>query len=335
MFINFFFISYTPANSKIYSIDNIKITEPYNIEFKKEKVIDKAFKEAFNLLIAKILSSEEMNKINENNLRSIKQMIDSFSIINEQFINNNYSADFEVLFSKKEVLKYLDYKNVVSSSPKKKNILFIPILLDLDRDEFVIYDKNFFYTNWNLEKKKSDLLTYMLPEEDIEDLNLIKKNIDNIENYDFKDLLVKYDQQDFIISIFFYSKNNFSVLSKIKLDNKISIIKSEYIKKNLNNIMSELKTLFENKWKKLNQINTSIRLSLDLSLNSKNIKLIQRFENELNNSDLIYNYNIEKITSDKTTYNIIYNSTPDNFINEFSSKKFQINISKNIWEIYE
>ena len=39
----------------------------------------------------------------------------------------------------------------------------------------------------------------------------------------------------------------------------------------------------------MNQINTSIKLSLTVSLNSKDFNLIKKFENVLNKSELIYN----------------------------------------------
>ena len=335
IFIKFFFLSNISTYAKNYIIKDIEITEPYNVEFKKENVIDKAFTEAFNLLLIKILSSNELNKLNDINLISIKPMIDSFSIIDEKFVNNNYSAKFDVLFGKKEVLEFLSNKNIISSSPVSKNILFIPIFLDLDENKFLMYNNNDFYTNWNSRESKSELLKYMLPDEDIDDLNLIKRNLENIENYDFKDLLLKYDQDDFIISIFFKNKKKLSVLSKLKFKNNISTIKNEYVEESSENIIRELKLSFENIWKQKNQINTSIRFFLNISINSKNINLIERFENELMNSDLVYNFNIDKITNVETIYKITYNSTPDKFISEFLSKNFKLDTSNNTWIINE
>ena len=43
--------------------------------------------------------------------------------------------------------------------------------------------------NWNKFNKKHFLLNYILPNEDIEDINLIKKNINDIEQYDFKEII--------------------------------------------------------------------------------------------------------------------------------------------------
>ena len=60
----------------------------------------------------------------------------------------------------------------------------------------MIFDKNEIFSNWNNNLKKTDLIQYILPTEDLEDLNIIKKNYDKIEQYDFKEITVKYDLKD-------------------------------------------------------------------------------------------------------------------------------------------
>ena len=60
----------------------------------------------------------------------------------------------------------------------------------------------------------------------------------------------------------------------------------------------DIKNDYENKWKSINKINTSIILPIRLSIkNSDNFKLTNRFENNLSNIDLISNYEIEKMNS--------------------------------------
>ena len=58
-----------------------------------------------------------------------------------------------------------------------------------------------YYNNWNFNKKNYHLIKYVLPNEDIEDYNIIKKNINNIENYNFKEITKKYNLNHEIILI--------------------------------------------------------------------------------------------------------------------------------------
>ena len=120
MFIYLIIFSTTSVFAKIYKVENIEIKEPYNTNFKKTKVIDKAFDSAFKLLLSKIVSSDDYDRVNINNLNIIRPMVNSFSIVDEQFINNQYSAKFDVLFEKKKILNFLNNKNIISSIPKEK-----------------------------------------------------------------------------------------------------------------------------------------------------------------------------------------------------------------------
>ena len=243
-----------PASANIYKVENVQIIEPYNLEFKKEKVIDQAFLIAFKTLITMIIDSNDLSKINFKEITNVKPMIDSFSITDEKFSNNQYIAKFNILFDKESIFDYLNQKNILSSLPIRKNILFIPVYINLDKDEHYMFNQNNFYNYWNKKEKNFFLLKYLLPSEDIEEFNLINKNIKNIENYDFQEILKKYDYEDYIIAIFFFSKNNLKVLSKINLNNEFSIINSNF--KNVNikmnnfhdDIIFKMKSIYENKY---------------------------------------------------------------------------------------
>ena len=265
-------------------------------------------------------------------------MVDSFTIIDEQFIENNYLAKINVSFEKKKVLNFLYKNSVTPAIPMEKKIIFLPIFINLNTNDLSIYLNNKFYSNWNKFLDQSQLLTYTLPSEDLEDYSIIKKNLENIENYNFENLLSKYNN-DFIVAIFFQNKNNLNVLSKIKFNDKLTISNSEFEDFKIENfeqilsIIKNLKISYENFWKKENLVNISIKLPLTILVDSKDLKLLKRFEQELNSSDLVYNYYVESITNNQTIYKIIYNSTPKKFINNFKDRNFQIDYTNEIWLI--
>ena len=77
----------------------------------------------------------------------------------------------------------------------------------------------------------------------------------------------------------------------------------------------------------------SIKLPITLSVNSKDHKLIKKFDQKIQNLDLVSNFYIHSINNDKLIYKIIYNSTPDKFINEFSNGNIKLNTSESVWRI--
>jgi len=340
LFVLFFIkFSTTSVYANTYKIIDLEISESYDLNFDKQNIIDSAFQMAFKELITKITISEDKKNLNSTNLKLIKSLVDSFTIVDEKFIENKYFAKFDVDFNKKQVLNFLERENIFSSIPKEKNLLLIPILVDIEKKQMLLFSENPYYLNWNEKNEKHYLLKYILPNEDLEDINIIKKNINNIEYYNFNEIITKYDIKDYIIIIFFKNKSNLKILSKVNLNNNFLISNTAFSdvnydeQKSLENVIKILKTNYENQWKKINQINTSIRLPLTLSLNSKNYELIIKFEKHLAKLDLVSNYYIDNFSSEITIYKIIYNSTPDKFIQEIENEGLKLDTSYKIWRV--
>ena len=107
-----------------------------------------------------------------------------------------------------------------------------------------------------------------MPAEDLEDLNLVKKKYDIIEQYDFKEITNKYNLKDSIIALLFKKENEVRILSRISINDDTILKNLTFSKidisntKDIKNIIENLKIVYEDHWKNLNQINTSIKLQL-------------------------------------------------------------------------
>ena len=169
-FITVLFLNFATLDIKasIFKVNDIEISEPFESKFNKYSVIDKAFVEAFNQLSKMIVLSDQTKKIKNTKISEIKNLIDSFNIRNEKFIQNSYSANFEVNFNKQNTLLFFEKKNIFPSIPRKKNILILPIFIDLDLQTVNLFNQNPFFKEWVFNKKNYHLLNYILPNEDIE-----------------------------------------------------------------------------------------------------------------------------------------------------------------------
>ena len=329
----------TTSRANLFEISDIEIIEPFKLNFDKEKVIDKGFQKAFTRLISIITTSDDKNKIKNTSLSTIKRLVDSFIISEETFINNEYHVKFDVNFNKKNTLSFLENKNIFPSIPKRKKILLIPILIDVKQNKVLFHSENIFYNDWNKENEKYYLLEYILPNEDLEDINILSKNILSIEDYDFKEIITKYDIDDYIITIIYKNNDELRILSKIKLNRffKVDNKKLEKIdlnkEKDLKLVFLALKNTYENYWKKTNQINTSIKLPLTISVNSKSYDKINNFEKILGQIDLVSSVDILKFDKQNIYYKIIYNGSPKNFLNDMESKKIKISTQNQIWQV--
>ncbi|MDC3043704.1 hypothetical protein OA160_03580 [Candidatus Pelagibacter sp.] len=322
-----------------YIVKNIKIKEQYDINFNKDKVINKGFEKGFKTLIFKIVESKDKKLFKDIPNNKISSLIDNFSITNEKFVNNNYEVDFEIKFDKKKILSFVREKNVISSVPKDTDVLLIPILIDKQSNEIKFFDQNYFYNNWNSVNKNYFLLNYNLPDENIEYFRFFQRIKNNIENNDLSEITNKYNFDNIFIVIFYKNKKNLQIFSNISFSN--SDFKFNLNQKNINyednktldQIILNLKNLYEDKWKLINKINTSITIPVKISIKNSNFITSDKLENILNQSDFVYEYEIEKMNSEEIIYKIIYNNNPEKFLNTLKVNDININSSSDIWYI--
>ena len=331
------FFSTTYSNANAFRVSKIEISSPFELNFEKNNVIDKGFQTSFSDLISMITTSGDRKKIKNVSIKEIKGMIDSFTISDEKFINNEYFANLETTFNKKKILKFLENKNIFPSIPQRNKVLLFPILIETKNNNIYLFNNNIFYDKWNEQKNSYDLLDYLLPSEDIEDLIELQKISKDIETYDFSNLINKYDIRDNIILIIYKESNRIRTLSKINLNNSLKIQNKNYPKLDIlnnndfSNIVENLKQLYEDQWKKNNEINTSIKLPLTISINSKKTKKIIELEQVLFSLDLVSDFSILNFNSEIIQYKITYNGTPNIFLNDMKEKNLELEIKNNMW----
>ena len=330
------FFSTENIQAKTFSINDIEISAPFEINFDKNNIIDEGFLQAFDRLVLSTVQTKDQNKLNKVSLGLIKGMIETFSIKEEKFIDEVYYLSLNVSFNKKKVLNLMERKNIFPSLPVKKNIFFLPIIVDNNKDEISIFSENYIFNNWNSNNQKYHLLRYILPTEDLEDFNLIKKNSKYLESYNFNEIIKKYNLDEYIISIIFKENNLVKVLNKINFNQEEDIKNTSFQNLDIDNnqeadeLVKNLKTIYENYWKSKNEINTSVKISLTISVNNNNTE-IKKFEEILDNMDMVYDFYIYKLNNKNSFYKIIYNGLPDHFLKVMKNKRYEFDIQDQIW----
>jgi len=334
--INIFF-STGKSHAKTFTVNDIEISTPFQINFNKNEIIDEGFVEAYNELISSIVQSKDQIKLKTTSINQIKGMIETFSITEEKFVDEIYYLTLNVSFNKKNIFDLLESKNIFPSLSIKKNFLFIPVLVDQNKNQVFMFSENKLFGYWNLNKKKYSLLNYILPTQDLDDFSIIKKNINNLENYDFKEIINKYNMNDYIIMIVFKDNNKIRVFNRIFFNQKNNLKNLSYKEVNFDDegeifkFIDNLKLVYEDFWKLQNEINTSVKLSLNISIdNSNNIK-ISKFEKILSDMNLIYNFYIYKFDNKNNFYKVIFNGTPDKFLEVMRDQNFEFEIKNKIW----
>ena len=333
------FFSTENIQAKTFSINDIEISTPFEINFDKNNIIDEGFLQAFDMLVLSIVQTKDQKKLNKTPLSLIKGMIETFSIKEEKFIDEIYYLSLNVSFNKKKILNLMEKKNIFPSLLVEKNIFFLPIIVDKDRDDISIFSENYIFNNWNSNNQKYHLLRYILPTEDLEDFNLIKRNSKYLESYNFSEIIKKYNLDEYIIAIIFKENNMIKVLNKINFNQQENFKNISFQNLNIDNdqeankLIESLKIIYENYWKSENEINTSVKISLTISINNNDNSKISKFEEILNDMDLVYDFSIYKFDNKDSFYKIIFNGSPEHFIKIMKNKNYKLDIQNQIWII--
>ncbi len=337
----FVFIKFSTNDvfAKNYIVKNIEISEKYDLDFSKNKVIEKGFTKAFKHLITKLVQSKDQIFFNEIRINEIKTLIDNFSIMDEKFIDEKYEGKFSVEFNKVKIINYIQGKNILPSIPIETSVLILPILVNQNKSEIFYFNQNIFFEKWLTNKNSNYLLKYSLPNQDIEDYHLLKRNLDNLEDYNFREITDKYNFKNLVIIIINKNINKLKIFSKIKFyDQSFSFnnvfeninIKDE---KSIEEVIEELKIIYDDKWKLLNIINKSISLPIILKVDSNRYLLTEKLEKTLKQLELVNTFTIEKINNKEIIYKIIYNGLPKKFLIEMQKNNLNLNFSNDIWTL--
>ena len=80
---------------------------------------------------------------------------------------------------------------------------------------------------------------------------------------------------------------------------------------------------------------TSIKLNIQLNIDSSNIFLSEKIEKILSEIDLVEEYQINQFDNEIINFEVLSNSTPDKLINELEKYNINISTENNIWTLSE
>ena len=300
--ITFFSKSFSKEN--VFVVDNIKIETQMGTNFSREKYINKAFLYSFDTLMSKILLTEDLNKLNNVRLKQIKILVNSFQIIEETYRRGMYKAIFKIFYNDRKVKKFLVQKNISYSEPKKISAVFFPILFDNDR--LLNFDENYFYNHWLKLKIENELINFLLPIEDLDDIKKIKEIKNQTEEFNFDDLIKKYNTTNYVVAVMNYQNNRLGVYLKTNFNNSELSKNISYEHININDeaklakILNELKIIITDIWKSENIINLAIPLSIKVKFKYNKPGDLDMLNNTFYKINIIDKYFLEEFNTNNS-----------------------------------
>ena len=336
----FILISFTKciAEENVFTINNVEVKGVVDLNFSREKYINKAFYKSFKLLMNKILLSRDFTKIKNIEKTKIKSLIESFQVIEESYRKNKYTLILKIHYNDLEVKKFLRRKNISFSQPEEISAVFYPVLFI--NNQVQSFNENYFYNNWKKIKIKNEIINFIMPLEDLDDVLSIDKSKNEIEKINIESLVNKYDIKNYVFALMDFQDKLLNVYIKTNFNNnkisknisyKITNIKDENL---LNEILNDLKFKITDLWKEQNLINLLMPLTIRVRFDHENIQKFDLLQNIFKNITIISDYNLEKFSINKSVFKIYYYGNPKKLKSELLKFGYQLSNEQGFWQIY-
>jgi len=326
------------SEENVFIIDNVKIEEVINVNFSRDKYINKAFLDSFKILMSKILISRDINKISNIKLIEIKSFINSFKILEETYRNDKYRAILKIFYNDIKIKKFLEQKNILYTQPRNISAVFFPILIV--NEEIQDFNENFFYKNWTKVEVENELINFILPLEELNDISKIKEMENIIVELKVDDLVNKYNIKNYVFALMQHQNKKLNVYLKTNFDNnktsknipyELSDISDEL---KLNYILKDLKIKIMDIWKEENVIDFSIPLSIRVKFKYANLKDLIKLQNTFHTISTIDNYSLEQFNIINSFFKIYYYGNPKRLKTDLLKFGYQLKNDQGYWELY-
>ncbi len=324
------------SENNLFNVNNIQLEKKDKIS--NNTLADQAIRQGFNRLITRILLKEDRDKLLDLKFSSIKQLVTYYQIkkIPEDQKTGDF-LNFSVTFDKDKIHNLFYEKEISYSEILDKELYILPLLIK--NDEIFIFNKNFFYENWN-EVYKDDLVEFILPLENIEIIKKINDYKNNLINLDVINLFEGYTNKNLaLILIEDSNTKNSKVFIKTIIQGK-SISKSFNLKKQMlktrnfnEKIISETKKELINIVKSKNLIDIRIPsfLNVKLVLNKKSNLVF--LNSRIKNIDAIQNVYVQEFNKEYMQLKIKYLGQLEKVINQLKNENIDLQLIKSDWII--
>jgi len=290
------------------------------------------------MLTKKILLRRDLEKVSNINLSKIKKLIKSFQILEESYSKNEYKINIKIFYNESKIKQFLRQENISFSQPENVSAVFFPILYI--NNEVQTLNENFFYRNWVDAKIENELINFILPLEDLDDISKINKMKNNLEDIKIDTLINKYNTKNYIFLLMNYEEEILNIYLKTNFnDNQINkniLYKIDNMEDELalNSALIDLKIIITDLWKEENLVNLLLPLAVRVKFEHKNLRDLDKIRKTFNKISIIDSYTFEDFNINNSFFKIYYFGNPKKLKSELFKFGYLLKSDQGFWQIY-
>lgn len=325
------------SDSSLFNVDNILVKKSNVVN--KETLLNQAFKKGFLQFIEKVLVKKDADNLSNISIEKIKSFISTYQIIENNTQDQASEFAVNIKFSRERINSYFYLENILYADISKGKIVIFPVLIE--NNTFYLFSENYFYNNWNVENENSlnNYIEYIMPIENLDDIEFINKNKNKLENISLENILANYDIGNYVFLLIEPNGNKINIFLKSLVANNeiIKNISYDMISDNKNNeyknIIKKIKSEINEIWKSQNLIDVRTPSFLNVRLNIQKINDLLIVQNILSKIDLIENYNVSELNKDYVQIKIKFLGNINKIKKKLSENGINFTIQNNEWQI--
>ena len=322
------------SDNNLFNVNNIEVVKKSSSN--NDILANKAIKKGFKKLINRVLLKQDFEELNKLKFNEIRELVLYYQIEKEEINEKNeIIKKYNVIFDKEKLHTLFHKKGIAYSDILKNDLFILPILFE--NNEVNIYSKNFFYDNWNA-GEESELIEFILPQENIEIIQRINLNFNSILDVDIRTIFEEYSNKN--LALILIEKNN-QLDAKIFLKTYISqkkinkniIIKRlglnevQFNKKIILNLKSEIVNIVKSQNLIDVRVPSFINIKFKLSKKNNLVELNKRIEN----IDLIENIFVQELNNEYVLIKLKYLGNIDKIVNDLKIENILLGLEQEEW----
>ena len=324
------------SQNNLFNVNNIEVEKKDNINY--SSLADKAIKKGFDQLITRILLDRDFEKLSDLKFPMVKQLVTYYQIKDVYKENNKKElVNFSVTFDKNKIHDLFYKRDISYSEISDKDLYVLPLLIQ--ENDIFIFNKNFFYKNWN-EIYKNNLIEFILPLENIEIIQKINSYKTSLINLNVGDLFKEYPKKN--LALVLIESNKFgnikihikTVIQGKNISKNLDLKKKELSKDKLNELaIIKIKKELINFIKSKNLVDIRTPFFLNVKLDFIKTNNLVKLSSRTKKIDTIENLYVQELNKDYAYLRIKYLGNLQKLINQLKKENIQLQLIDNQWII--
>ncbi len=326
------------SDTNIFNVDNIIVESENNQN--KERVLSKAFKQGFKKLIKRILLKKDHKVALQTSLEDIKEMISNYQIQNSEDLKKANELRVNLSFDKERMNNFFYSRGISYADISKTKLVLFPVLVE--NETIYLFSDNYFFKNWNIDEKEknNEFVDYILPVENLEDIQFIESKKRSLESVNPKEILSNYDIDNYIFLVIKISDEKIDIFLKGTFSDN-NIVKNFDIHNSNNNdresdfqsFIKIIKDEINEIWKAQNLIDNRIPSFLTITADIKKQNDLLKIQTILRDIELIENFYVLELGKNYVIIRIKYLGKMDKIKSKFYDKGIKLENLENKWKV--